>query len=233
MASPVLAPIALATPIVASNAVFSVRRASRGVDAMDENPVYAFANMTIAGAQILKGIRAVNELNPELESVFNNSAIGTSVKKVADGSKFIKGVGSVINTTAAHINPFIVVTGLLKVAGAEEKKTELAAESTRLLCMFSAEAAMKNFIGMPYAVKEGEKVVSKAREGSYKKLFRHEQFKALRQLSETVDQLTKASNKAKMLVGGAKGLLFVGASIGGYRLGDLIVKKVLGESKAS
>ena len=36
-----------------------------------------------------------------------------------------------------------------------------------------------------------------------------------------------------MLVGGAKGLLFVGASIGGYKLGDLIVRKVLGESKAS
>ena len=185
MPSPVLAPIALATPIVASNAVFSVRRASRGVDAMDENPIYGIANMNIAGAQVLKGARAVADLSPEIKnSVFNN-AIANTVKEASKTSKFLKGVGNVVSVTAEHINPVIVATGLIKVAGAEDKKTELAAESTRLLCMFGAEAAMKNFIGMPYTEKVNGKVVSKPREAYYKKLFNEKQLQALKDFSST------------------------------------------------
>ena len=226
MPSPVLAPIALATPIVASNAVFSVRRASRGVDAMDENPIYGIANMNIAIAQILKGIRAASELSPELKnSVFNNTVANT-VKEASKTSKFLKGVGNVVSVTADHINPVIVATGLLKVAGAEDKKTELAAESTRLLCMFSAEAAMKNFIGMPYSEKVNGNVVSKSRKAFYKKLFTHEQMRALKDLKGT-------TKEAKMIVGAVKGLLFVGASIGGYKFGDLIANKVLGTSETA
>ena len=53
MATPSVSSLALFTPLVASNAIFSARRASRGVDAMDENPVLGAMNMTIAGAQIV------------------------------------------------------------------------------------------------------------------------------------------------------------------------------------
>ena len=54
--------IALCSPIIASNAVFSARRASRGVDAIEENPFYAAANMDIAAAQTVKGGRAAKAI---------------------------------------------------------------------------------------------------------------------------------------------------------------------------
>ena len=36
----------------------------------------------------------------------------------------------------------------------------------------------------------------------------------------------------KMAIGGAKGLLFVGASIAGYKIGNKIADAVLGEAKS-
>ena len=63
MSSAGIASIALFAPVIASNAIFSARRASRGVDAMDENPLFALANFDIAAAQILKGGRAAKALS--------------------------------------------------------------------------------------------------------------------------------------------------------------------------
>ena len=50
--------IALLTPVVTTNFVFSARRASKGIDAMGSNPAYGVMNMDIAGGQVLKGSRA-------------------------------------------------------------------------------------------------------------------------------------------------------------------------------
>ena len=57
-----IASIALFAPVVASNAIFSARRASRGVDSIEENPLFAIANFDIAAGQILKGGRAAKAL---------------------------------------------------------------------------------------------------------------------------------------------------------------------------
>ena len=57
-----LSSIALFAPAIASNAVFSFRRASRGVDAIDENPIYGMMNMDIAAAQTLKAAKATGDM---------------------------------------------------------------------------------------------------------------------------------------------------------------------------
>ena len=54
-----LSSIALFTPIIASNAIFSARRASRGVEAIDEKPIYGAMNMNIAAGQVFKGLKDI------------------------------------------------------------------------------------------------------------------------------------------------------------------------------
>lgn len=223
-----LTSIALFAPVVASNAIFSARRASRGVDAIDNNPLFALANFDIAAAQILKGGRAAKGLalavDPTLE--FASKGAAETIKATSTTNKILKGVGKVINFTADNINPIIIGAGVLKVAGAEDKLDEAARESTSLLCMFGAEAVTKDFVGMPITKKINGKSVSFKREGSYKKLFSEKQLKAIQDYCATKKGM-------KMAAGGAKGLLFVGASIAGYQIGNKIADVILGEEKQS
>lgn len=221
-----IASIALFAPVVASNAIFSARRAKRGADAIDENPLFALANFDIAAGQILKGGRAAKALaiaaDPTLSGV--NFGATEAIKEASKSSKFLKGAGKVLNFTADNINPIIVGTGALKVLGSDDKWDAAARESTALLCMFGAEATAKRVVGMPYTEKINGKSVSFKREGLYKKLFSEKQMKAMQDYAATRKGL-------KMAVGGAKGLLFVGASIAGYKLGNKLADAVLGENK--
>ena len=162
MSTAALTSIALFAPVVASNAVFSARRASRGVDAIDDNPLFALANFDIAAGQILKGGRAAKGLalaaDPTLE--FASKGAAETIKTTSAANKILKGAGKVINFTADNINPIINGAGVLKVAGSEDKLDEAARESTSLLCMFGAEAATKDFVGMPITKKVDGKYVS-------------------------------------------------------------------------
>ena len=224
-----IASIALLTPVVASNAVFSARRMSRGVDAMEENPLFALANLDIAAAQILKGGRAVKALTVATEPTAEIATKGAAnvIKETGTASKLLKGAGKVIRFTADYINPVIVAAGAIKVAGSDDKLDAAARESTSLLCMFGAEAFAKDFVGMPFTEKINGKVVTKAREGSYKKLldnvFSQKQKDAIQNFAKT----------KKGLAGGIKGLIFCGASIAGYQLGNMLANSILGERKES
>ena len=122
-----IASIALFTPLVASNAVFSARRASRGVDAIDENPLFALANFDIAAAQILKGGRAAKALSMTIDELDNlaskgskniikesTNAVKQTTKNLSTLEKITKGAGKVISFTADNINPIIVGAGVLK-----------------------------------------------------------------------------------------------------------------------
>lgn len=227
-----IASIALFAPVVASNAVFSARRASRGIDAIEENPAFALANIDIAAAQILKGGRAVKGIALATDPVSGEIAQGAAdaIKEASKTNKLLKGTAKVISKTADYINPVIIGAGVLKVAGADDKVDEGARESTRLLCMFGAEAATKDFIGLPFTEKVNGKTIAKEREGSYKKLmnvvFKDEQRKA-------INDFVKTRKSVKYAIGGAKGLLFCGASIAGYQLGDKLANYILGEKKES
>lgn len=219
-----IASLALFTPMVASNAIFSARRASRGVDAIDENPAYALANIDIAGAQILKGGRAAKALalatGPSLASETQSAA--ETIKNSSKLSKLANGASKVLNFTADHINPVICVASGIKVLGSDDKVDTAARESLALTTMFTAEAAAKDFIGMPFIEKINGKNIAKEREASFKKLFSEKQLGAIQDFC-----LTK--KYCKYLPGALKGLFFVGASIGGYKLGEHLGDTILGK----
>ncbi len=216
-----IASIALLTPIAASSAIFSARRASRGVDNMDENPLFALANFQLAGGQVLKAGVAAKEMGVPLE-------FDSAKKKIRElvPEKALKTTKKVLTFTADNINPLIVGTSAIKVLGSDDKWDTAARESTGLLCMFGAERAAKEFLGMPsYNVKNNNK--SQTFEGSYKNIFTEKQIDAIKDFCG----IKENTKKAKAIVGGAKGLLFVGASIAGYEIGSKIADAVLGKEK--
>jgi len=213
--------IALFAPIVASNAIFSARRASKGADAIGENPLYAMMNFDIAAAQTLKGARAIKGL--AIANNANVELLENGAKEVIKGSsttsKVLKGAGKIVNLTADYINPFICITSGFKVLKSEDKPNEAASEIIRLGTMFAFEKGAKAFVGMPYTEKVAGKTVTKSREGVYKKLFSEKQLNAVSDFCKTKKVLKYAP--------GFKGLLFVGASIAGYELGDKIANAIL------
>lgn len=232
-----IASIALFAPIVASNAVFCARRASRAIDAADENPAYALANVNIAAGQILKGGRAAKAIalasDPSLK--VSEGGAAEAIKEASKTGKLLKGAGKVINFTAEHINPIIVGTSLLKVAGSDDKIDTYAREATRLTCMFGAEKLAKEFIGMPSIGQDKSgKTVATPKDGLYKKLFSEKQIDAMNKfflVKKSMAECTAAQKALKATPGIAKGLLFVGASIAGWQVGDKIAESILGKEK--
>ena len=222
MAVPTVSSIALFAPVVASNAIFSARRASRGVDAMEENPVLGTMNMAIAGAQVLKGGSAVYEIakvsDAELSGAMKSAA--DSIKKASDSSKVLKFAGKSIKFIADNINPIICVAGGVKVLGSENKLETGVTEASALGTMFLFENLYKEAMGMP---KNG-----KAVKGAYRNNpFLAKQADALKDLCETKKLFNTVSLKA--LPGALKGLGFVFASIAGYKLGTAIANRCIGK----
>jgi hypothetical protein len=217
-----LASIALFTPVVASSAIFSARRASRGVDNMEENPLFAIANFDIAAGQILKAGRAVKGMKLAIDSNFEGASKYFNAAK--SNSKLMNGLYKAIDFTSNNINPLIVGAGCIKVLGSDDKLDTAARESTSLACMFGAEKVAKKILGMPKFNNSVLNPESQCQEGLYKKMFTKEQLKAIKDFSAT-------KKYAKATIGGAKGLLFVGASIAGYTIGSKIADAVLGKGK--
>ncbi len=213
--------LALFTPIIASNAVFSVRRASRGIDSIDENPLFALANFDISAAQVLKGGRALKAAalltNPELSTASNGAA--EAIKNVSKSSKILKTAGKIVNFTADHVNPVIIGAGVLKVAGSDNKVDAAARETLALGTMFAAEGAAKKILGMPKVNGVGVK-------GNP---FVEKQLSALTEYCSEKQLFNKIS--LKPLPGALKGLAFVTASILGYKLGNTIADKLLGKDE--
>ena len=231
-----IASIALFAPVVASNAVFSARRASRGIENLEENPLFALANFDIAAGQVLKGGRAAKALaimaDPSLDVATKGAA--ETIKSTSTAGKILKGAGKVVSFTADNINPIIIGAGAIKVLGSDDKLDAAARETTALTCMFGAEAAAKAFVGMPVLDKVNGKTVATHVDGSYKKLFTGKQLETLNELFLVKKSMAECSFGQKLLKatpGVAKGLLFVGASIAGYKVGSKIADAVLGEQK--
>lgn len=223
-----LTAIALFSPVVASNAIFSARRATNGINSMEKNPLFGVANMDIAAAQVVKGGRAAKAIAMTTDESFVDAfkGAGEKIRKISKQSKLLKnvgdGVGKVVKVTANYINPVIIGAGALKVAGSDDKLDATAREATALTTMFGAEYAMKEFVGMPVTV--NGKV--EHQDGLYKKLFSEKQIKAIKDFCATKKYL-------KCAPGLAKGLLFVGASIGGYKTGEGIANAILGKKRAT
>lgn len=223
--------IALLSPVVASNAVFSVRRASRGVDAMDENPVYGAMNMDIAAGQTLKGARAINEMalvsNPQSAATLNGAK--ETIEKLSKSSKVFKTTSKVVKFTADNINPIICLTSGAKVLGSDDKVDAGIREGMALGAMFTSEKCAKEFLGLSRKKMVDGKKVTVTGNGGYEKLFKKEQLEAINDFCATKKLFNKFS--LEMLPGTAKGLMFVSASILGYKLGAVAANALLGDEK--
>lgn len=223
-----LTAIASLSPIVASQFIFSSRRATRGFEALDTNPLNAVMNFDIAAAQGVKGSTAMIEAARVNSAEVEQAARGFEkiIKGVTDSSKVAKGISKVVDFTARNINPVICGTSIFKAATAKKgKKMETAAdETTRLATMFTFEGGYKALAGMPRYERVNGKLVSIPVDSI---LYRD--FKFVR---KCVDAFTKWCDNTvifkklslKFLPGVLKGLGFVAASITGYNLGSLITK---------
>lgn len=237
--------IALSAPIIAANAIFAPRRINKGTLAMNDNPVYGLMNYDIAAGQTLKGIRAVKDLSEPIETSAKDTIkaettaekaataaekTASTAEKAAKTGKAAKTAIKILNFTADNINPLICVTSGLKVINSDDKADTLLREGLSLGLMFGAEKAAKEVIGMPYYKKN--KVTGKhervPREALYhKNPFFEKQVATFKEVCETKKLFNKVSLKPLPPI--AKGLVFVGASIGGYNLGDKLGDLILGE----
>lgn len=225
--------IALLSPLIASNAVFATRRFTRGVDNINEKPLYALMNVDIAAAQTLKGVRAAKEV-----SVANNLSASDSILKMEKGfenleksSKFFKGIGTVTKFVADHINPIICVTSGVKVLSSKDKGEALVTEGLALSGMFGAERLAKQVLGMPITKRNAQGIRETiSRQALYhNNPFIEKQVNALKDYCATKKLFNKISLKA--LPGVLKGTLFVLASIGGYKLGTYVADTILAKNK--
>ena len=221
--------ITMFAPVVASNAIFSYRRASKGVNSMEDNPVYGAMNMDIAAGQTLKGARAAKAIsiasNPESKVVLDGAA--NSIKNLSQTSKVANAAGKVLNFTADHINPIICVTSGAKVLGSDDKADAAVREGLALGAMFTSEKAAKEFLGLSRKKVIDGKKVNVIGNGGIEKLLKEEQLNAVKDFCETKKLFNKVS--LKMLPGTAKGLAFVSASIAGYKLGTELGNMILGK----
>lgn len=215
--------IASLSPIVASQFIFSSRRASRGLEALDTNPLNAAMNLDIATAQCAKGSSAALDAARASSAELEQAARGfdDAVKGLVNSSKVAKGVSKVVDFTARNINPVICLTSGLKAVTAKENKLETAADETvRLGTMFAFEGAYKALAGMPKYVRKNGKTVSIPVDSIL--------YKDVKWVRKAVDNFTKWCNKTVLfkklplnfLPGTLKGLGFAVASILGYKLGS-------------
>lgn len=222
--------LAIFAPMFASNAIFSFRRASRGVESMDENPLFGAMNMTIAGSQLYKGVDAGLHSMLAMDPAFNEffEKISRKAVELSDNHKFIKHGGKFMKFIGKNINPVICLAGGVKVLGSEDKLDAAARESTALGTMFLAEGAYKYIVGMPKMV-DGEYTNVN---GIYKKYlpFIDKQLDALKDTKFVKNSLKKLP-ALKSLPGVLKGVGFAIASILGYKTGTKIASRVIdGES---
>lgn len=223
--------IALFTPIVASNAVFSYRRATKGADTIRENPIYGAMNIDIAAGQTLKGVKAAKEVaavsNKDAKIMADGAA--DAIKNMSKTNKFLNGMSRIVDFTANNINPIICATSAANVIfGDEDKVDATARETISLGTMFAAEGGAKRVLGMPYTTKENGKIITHSREALFSNNpFIKQQASAMKDYCETKKLFNKIS--LKFVPGAAKGMGFVCASIGGYQLGNAIANSIIGK----
>ena len=227
--------IALYAPIAASSGIFAFRRAERGIDNIDENPLFGTANLFIAGGQIFKGIESAQQIIAKKAPVTGRSskaieAIGKNIENATSSSKTLIRFSKIFKTASNFINPMICVASLIKVLGSDDKADAAVREALGLGMMFSCEAGAKALLGMPKTeIKNGIKTTL-PRESLIKNLFNEGQTKAMKDFAASSKFISKISKSP--ISSTAKGVLFVLASIGGYKLGSKLADWALGKSES-
>ncbi len=226
--------IALYAPIAASSGIFAFRRAEKGIDNMDENPLFGTANLFIAGGQTLKGIQNARLLLAESETVNNTTAaiqkLGDSTKKVITSNKVLNGFGKTFKFISNNVNDMICIASIIKILGSDDKADAAVRESLGLGAMFACEAGAKRILGLTYKKRiNGITTEIPPGHSMVRNLFNEGQTKAMKDFAASSKFLTKISKSPIPSV--AKGILFVLASIGGYKLGSKLADWALGKSE--
>ena len=223
-------------PIFASSAIFALRRANKGLNAMEQDPLYGSANVFIAGGQTLKGARAAKDLTIEsgnMSAAESIKKMDKTVKVAAKSSKFLNVAGKVFDFISRNVNPLIVVAETIKVLNSEDIVDAAVRSFMALGFMFAGEAFAKRYIGMSYQTIENGKRVTKQHKALYhENPFVEKQVNAMKDYCKTKELFNKCS-LLKATPGILKGLLFVGASIGSYAIGKKFATCLIGEEKTT
>ena len=228
----------LAVQGITKNLIFSTRRTDKAVN-NSENIVVSFGNADVASGQIRNALDAASLLAKDSKIGIASGFKGAhaALKTMSDGSAVIKGVGKVIEFTAEHINPVITVVGGAKVITAKDKEEAFIDEAPALLGMFAFEGVTKNVLEMEKRVKDpvtGKKISVKRTSVLKSNPMLKAQSEYIERAIEDYCSTKKLFNKIslKPLPNIAKGLIFVGMSIGGYEAGKSIGKNINNKRKA-
>lgn len=219
--------VALYAPIIASSTIFACRRINRGLDAMDDNPFFGTANFAIAGGQTLKGVKAAKDLTytTKMPSAAESiTASSTALKGLSTSSKFLQFIGKTLNFISNNINPLICVASGIKVLGSDDKADAAVREILGDSTMFLFEGVTKRMIGMPIYKSVNGVMKSTPRQANP---FFEKQVQAIDDLLRETALFKNVSSSS--MHGALKGLIFVLASIAGYKVGNKIADLLIGE----
>lgn len=222
--SAAVSPISPLLTVFSKNGLFAFRRGDKSEKAItDGNILYGIANADIAAAQTYKSTLAALSVLPTASACMSIKALNQSANKFAPYRELKK----VIKFTAKNINPLICAASGIKVAVSDDKVDTAAREALSLSSMFAAEAAARKLLGMP----DDNKAVNKESYNmsrKYSNITVEKNIKRLRSFCETKKLFGKISLKGAP--GMIKGVMFVGASIGGYALGAKVADSLLGSN---
>lgn len=211
-------------PFVTSGSIFAPRRIGKGNGR--NNPILSIMDYDVAAGQTAKVVEGAANIAKE-----SNAGLAAKVAEkekalnaFLKADKIANGAGKVLRFTMNNINPLIGAIELGKVAFAkDEDRLRTALEGG---CAFGGmllgEGAAKRIMGLAKSSYKNGKYELTPREALYKRLpfYKQEQADAIKKFCETKTFMNKHIFKHAPMV--AKGLLFVGASIGSYVAGNAI-----------
>ena len=194
---------------VVSSAIFAVRN----VDKFENGDI---GRLPVAGAQTINIFDKILHYNARL-------AIGTdgaiqAFNAMAEHNKFLNYTGKTIKWAAQNVNPLICASGGLKVLMADDKPKAAVVESASLATMFAGEKLMKTAL---LDVIMDSKPVQGAISGLKKA-----------KLTKPWMEVIAKHNAGGKLSAIARGVMFVGASIGSYAAGQKIGEDIYRHGQA-
>jgi len=195
--------------------------------------VFGYRNVdkTLSG-DIVRGAVAAGQLNNAAIALSNSDGVfGNSAKIFTNGLNTAAKCNTVLGYTAKavdwtskHINPLICISGAVRVAQADDKKSEAIKQTSAISCMFGLEKTAKLFL-----TDEGQKKLISSN------LSKNKYVSKLLNFSQNLDKTAKAAGASKIAKFGipiAKACAFIACSITGYKIGAALGDHINDELKA-
>ena len=225
----VIAPLTAVGTAVGSNAIFAYRRADRGIDEIQKNPLTGTMNLDIAAGQVVKGTNATVQALPAEYREAIQSTLGATDKikgaeKATKATKALNyaknGAKAAINFAKDYTNELICLTSAVNVLTADDKEDAAAREIIALPTMFAFEKCGKEAMGL-----YGRKSL----------LLKNDYIKKHKEAIDDFCATKKLFNKIslKPVPGLGAGIAFAGMSIAGYKTGTWLGNCLLGKEKNS